>query len=245
MIVMDDIGFDGAAGIHVDKDHQPYALITSSDDKDVWSLTASHELLEMLVDPFGNRLVAGDSPKKDQGRVMFLVEVCDPSEAAEFGYTVNGVRVSDFYTPHFFDPVAASGVRYSYTDAITEPRKILSGGYLSWMDPTTNHWWQEYWFSGSGPSFRDLGQLSADQGSLRSQIDRLTGKETNESVNKERSVTMAAGLPCKVNNQSTQARANSWRQQIQGIIAQSTTHTAAAAATRRSAGRVRRDRSGE
>jgi len=39
MIVQDDIGFEGAAGIHLDKDGQPYALITSGDG---WSLTASH-----------------------------------------------------------------------------------------------------------------------------------------------------------------------------------------------------------
>jgi hypothetical protein len=45
----------------------------------------------MLVDPSGNRLVAGDSPKTDQGRVSFLVEVCDPSEAADFAYSANGV----------------------------------------------------------------------------------------------------------------------------------------------------------
>src|SRR5688572_8973530 len=44
MIVRDDIGFD-AAGIHLDEDGQPFALITSSDNNDVWSLTASHETL--------------------------------------------------------------------------------------------------------------------------------------------------------------------------------------------------------
>src|ERR687884_701994 len=44
MIVRDDIGQPGAAGIHLDKDGQPFALITMSDS---WSLTASHEMLEM------------------------------------------------------------------------------------------------------------------------------------------------------------------------------------------------------
>jgi hypothetical protein len=44
----------------------------------------------MLVDPSGNRTQIGDSPKSNQGRVEFLVEVCDPSEAANFGYSVNG-----------------------------------------------------------------------------------------------------------------------------------------------------------
>lgn len=95
MVVRDDIGFD-AAGIHLDQDGQPFALISAGDN---WSLTASHETLEMLVDPFGNELFAGDSPKPDQGRVEFLVEVSDPSEAAVFGYTVNGILMSDFYTP--------------------------------------------------------------------------------------------------------------------------------------------------
>jgi len=159
MIIQDDIGFD-AAGIHLDKDGQPFALISSSDDIDIWSLTASHETLEMLVDPSGNRTVAGDSPKGNQGRVMFLVEVSDPSEAAEYGYSINGVLVSDFYTPNFFDPVVSSGVRYSYTDAVREPRDVLPGGYLSWLNPQSGEWWQETWFSGNKSKFVNLGVLA-------------------------------------------------------------------------------------
>src|ERR1700681_4300216 len=96
MLVMDDIGTPGAAGVHEDKNGQPFALITASSDLDTWALTASHEALEMLVDPFGNRLVEGDSPKGDQGRVNFLVEVCDPCEASNFAYSANGILVSDF-----------------------------------------------------------------------------------------------------------------------------------------------------
>ncbi len=109
MIIRDDIGVPGAAGIHEDKDGQPFALISASSDLDTWSLTASHEAFEMLVDPSGNRVQTGDSPKPDQGRVNF-----PPCEAADFGYSVNGVLVSDFYTPNYFDPVATAGVRYSY-----------------------------------------------------------------------------------------------------------------------------------
>jgi hypothetical protein len=170
VIIRDDIGFSGAAGIHLDDDGQPFALVQFSN---TWTLTTSHEILEMVADPFGNRLVAGDSPKPGQGRVEFLVEVCDPPEAAAFSYRVNGVMVSDFYTPSYFDPLAAPGVRYSFTGAITQPRQVLKGGYLSWHDPVTNHWFQETFFTGSQPKFRDLGVLSA-AASLRSQIDRLT-----------------------------------------------------------------------
>jgi hypothetical protein len=170
LIVMDDIGVPGAAGIHLDKNGQPFALIQYSPS---WSLTASHETLELLADPFGNRLVAGPSPMEGQGRVEFLIEVCDPSEAAEFSYTVNGVMVSDFITPHYHDPAQAPGVRYSYTGAISSPREVLKGGYLSWHDPVSDHWWQVVYF-GDQPEFRDLGVLGQLTGSIRSWIDAQT-----------------------------------------------------------------------
>jgi hypothetical protein len=170
VIVRDDIKTPGAAGVHEDKNRQPFALVQFSD---AWSLTASHETLEMLADPFGNRLVAGKSPKRAQGRVNFLLEVCDPCEDQQFAYTVNGVTVSDFYTPHFFDPVAESSGRYSYTGAVKGPRTILQGGYLSWGVPETNEWFQMTWFDTAKPVFRSLGVLSGT-GSLRATIDRLT-----------------------------------------------------------------------
>jgi hypothetical protein len=227
MIIMDDIGFDGAAGIHLDKDNQPFSLITSSSDLDTWSLTASHEELEMLVDPFGNRLVAGDSPKADQDRVEFLVEVADPSEDAEFAYTVNGILVSDFYTPRFFDPIVCSGVRYSFTGAITEPRQVLRGGYLSWHDPVSDDWWQEIWFSGSAPSFRNLGPLEAKGESLRSQIDRRTQSETAKALAKGRSVAAAAGLMAAASQQARTSKADHWHEQIGEILGRRDRATAA------------------
>src|SRR5215468_8117983 len=122
VLVMENINTPGAAGIHEDKEGQPFALVEFSAG---WSLTASHETLEMLVDPFGNRLVAGQSPKPGQGRVEFLVEVCDPSEAAAFAYTINGITVSDFYSPAYFDPVVNAAVRYSFTGALKKPRQVL------------------------------------------------------------------------------------------------------------------------
>ena len=56
MIVERDIHTPGAAGVHEDRNGQPFALIAMSDS---WSLTASHEMLEMLGDPFGRRVIPG------------------------------------------------------------------------------------------------------------------------------------------------------------------------------------------
>ncbi|MGM4928948.1 hypothetical protein [Tardiphaga sp. 619_E2_N8_5] len=217
MVVRDDIGYD-AAGIHLDNDRQPFALISASSDIDHWSLTASHETLEMLVDPYGDRLIAGNSPKKDQGRVSFLVEVADPSEAAEFAYTCNNVRVSDFYTPRYFDPVAASGVRYSFMGVIKEPRQVLKGGYLSWVDPVTSHWWQQTWFGGSKPAFRDLGKLDPKAGSLRSQIDRLSTAESARA-NATKHALVGSALVKQASARSTASKARMWKSQIDQIVA--------------------------
>jgi hypothetical protein len=191
VIVMDDIHTSGAAGVHQDKNGQPYALVQSGAS---WSLTASHETLEMLTDPFGNRLVSGHSPKRGQGRVEFLVEVCDPSEDASYAYTANGVTVSDFITPAFYDPVTSPTVRYSFTGAIKAPRTILKGGYMSWHDPISDHWWQQVWF-GAKATFRDLGVLGKLEGSLRATIDHLTPVPQTQQGLKAQDPRMAAFRP--------------------------------------------------
>jgi hypothetical protein len=217
MIVKTDIDTPGAAGVHLDKDGQPLALITMSDS---WSLTASHELLEMLCDPFGNRLVPGGSPKPDQGRVEFLVEVSDPSEADKFGYTVNDILVSDFYTPQFFDPVRAEGVRYSFTGAITKPRTILRGGYVSWHDPVSNHWWQQTWFGGSAPKFRDIGVFDAAAGTaLRSWVDGQTDHPGIDAGLKKSNATLRTAVALgEATTQSASAKADAWREQIDALV---------------------------
>jgi hypothetical protein len=211
-----DIDFPGAAGIHLDKDGQPFALVEYSE---TWSLTASHELLEMLADPFGNRLIAGQSLKPDQGRVEYLVEVCDPSESNVYGYSVNGVLVSDFYTPSFFDPVAAAGVRYSFTSAITKPREVLPGGYISWHDPVSNHWWQQTYF-GAQPSFADLGVFEQQAMSLRAFVDARTEiPELVHGVEEMSPTLVSARASATTSASSTDAKAESWREQIQAIKA--------------------------
>jgi hypothetical protein len=220
LIVETDIKTQGAAGVHEDKNGQPFALIAMSDS---WSLTASHETLEMLADPFGKRVIPGKSPKPDQGRVEFLVEVCDPCEGDAFAYTVNDILVSDFITPHFYDPKQADGVRYSFTGAITEPRQILQDGYISWRDPVSNHWWQETWF-GQRKAFTDLGAFDAKTGSLRAWIDAQTEHPgIDQGLPKSNAVLESAVKLGQQTAESTSSRAAAWREQIAAIKASRTT----------------------
>lgn len=213
VIVRDDINVDGAAGVHEDDQGQPFALVQYSPG---WSLTASHEVCEMLVDPRGVRMVAGPSPKPGQHRVNFLVEVCDPSEDEKFGYTVNGVLVSDFYTQHYFDPVTVPGMRYSFTGAIQQPRQVLRGGYLSWHDPQSDHWFQQVFF-GSKPVFRDLGRLTQSARSIRRQIYDVTPEAYKVRKPGKSRALMASGNFGQAVEGGAQ-RAKRLRSQIQGLV---------------------------
>jgi hypothetical protein len=231
-IVQNEVRVPNASGIHLDRNGQPYSLVNADDDINRWSLTASHEALEMLVDPFGSQLVAGDSPKPDQGRVQFMVEVSDPSEAAANAYTVNGVLVSDFYTPNFFDPIKSPGVRYSFTGSLTEPRQIIKGGYLSWVDPVSNHLWQQTWFDGPEPIFVDQGPATGIGQSLRSIIDRVSMLDTEQAIAPAREAALTAGIAMRVIDQSTVANAQTLRADIEQILGVDPKLAAAAPATR-------------
>ncbi|MDO3644150.1 hypothetical protein [Mucilaginibacter sp. L3T2-6] len=166
VVIKDNIHQAGAGGYHSKRHNQPFALIQAGND---WVLSTGHEVLEMLIDPWGNQTVAADSLKPGQGRVMYLLEACDPCEAGQFAYTINGITVSDFITPNYHDPVASASVRYSFTGSIKKPREVLPGGYLSWFDPESQQIWQAI-NRGNGLEFRDLG-TSPGGFSLRHYVD--------------------------------------------------------------------------
>lgn len=129
--LVDALESDEVAGIHLTANsRQPLALVSAAG---TWPMTVSHETLEMIADPYGNRLVAAAHPLEPAQRVLYLVEICDPCLSRY--YTVNGLPVSDFYTPRYFDPVRVDSVRYSFTGALGRPLEILEGGYLTWIDP--------------------------------------------------------------------------------------------------------------
>lgn len=174
VVLRDDINAPNAAGYHTDDRGQPFALVQVDAN---WPLTASHETLEMLADPFGNRTVAGSPPPQSPGpisgfeRVIYLAEVCDPCEADQFAYEVNGVKVSDFITPHYYDPGGTTGAQYSFRGSLRAPHTVLEGGYVSFGNPLDNHWYQIVVASGQ-VQVRDLGVITSTNGkSLRELVD--------------------------------------------------------------------------
>ena len=171
----------GEGGVHLDKHNQPYSLVIAKPGSNDWTIDASHETLEMLVDPFGNRLqtsrsinIVGNGVQDGTGEFNYLVEACDPCEADTCAYSIQGVAVSDFITPHFYDPVTTSGTRYSFTGALKAPRQLLPGGYISYIDLAQDRWQQILWVDpDKAPTYRDLGP-AVKVSSLRAWVDGKT-----------------------------------------------------------------------
>jgi hypothetical protein len=165
--LIDDFERDQLSGLHLNTfTRQPFALVQASD---AWSVTLSHEIIEMIIDPFGNRLIAAAHPFDTEVRVKYLLEVCDPCQA--IWYPVNGVPVSDFYTPRYLDPVGVSSSRYSFTGAIERPQQILEGGYVSWIDPADSGLYQLAAGATEPVLVADIMQLARSSVPLRTIVD--------------------------------------------------------------------------
>lgn len=93
-----------------------------------WTVTVSHELVEMLVDQTASLVydlgtnAAGES-------VGVAWEACDPVEADRDGYTIDGVQVSDFITPNWF--LRGSPGPYDWARRLSKPLTLRPGGYAS------------------------------------------------------------------------------------------------------------------
>jgi hypothetical protein len=173
-------------GFHMTRHNQPYAKVIVTPGSEEWAVDASHETIEMLVDPNGNRLqtsnsieIANDKIQDGTGRFEYLVEACDPCEADAYTYMIDGIAVSDFITPHFYDPDVTPDARYSFTGAVEHPRQVLPGGYISWVDPATNEMQQILWVDPNQPPvLRNLGPATGV--SLRLFIECQTYHKSRE-----------------------------------------------------------------
>ncbi len=102
----------------------------------IWSITLSHELLELLADPEINLSAMS-------GNNIWAYEICDPCEADALGYAVIGVMVSDFVTPAWFSPTTKVKGPFDFQKKISQPLQVVAGGYAQYLDLTKPDGWHQ------------------------------------------------------------------------------------------------------
>jgi hypothetical protein len=159
LIILDDSDQQGALGYHeTTSQGLPIGYVFAKTTINAglsWTVTLSHECLEMLSDPDINLTCFVES---GNGGTLFALENCDAVEEDSLGYTIAvpqppdsagnpvppvNVLVSDFVFPSWFQSFQPAGTQFDYMKKITAPFQLLPGGYIGqYQVPGGNGWTQ-------------------------------------------------------------------------------------------------------
>ena len=140
----DKSNVDAALGYH-DKNHRgiPFGFVftkIAEELKEDWTVTLSHEALELVGDPEVNLLVAGPHPSKRNRDVFHWYEMCDAVQAEI--YEIDGIKVSNFLLPLYFTGGDERGGRNDFLGRSYNRKTLRSfgvnpGGYVGFFNPRT------------------------------------------------------------------------------------------------------------
>jgi hypothetical protein len=137
LVILDDADQANAVGYHdLTPDGLPLGKVFARTDAECghrWTVTASHELLEMVADPWMDRCCLSVTSGHSQ---ILAYEVCDACEDDGFGYAIGDSLVSDFVLPSWFH-ANSTAASYDFCGHLQAPLQLLPGGYIGVYDPAT------------------------------------------------------------------------------------------------------------
>ena len=127
IIFLDDADEAGALAYHdLTPNGFPLSKVfvkTTIEDEGLVSVSASHELVEMLVDPAINMMCLGPNEKD-----FYCYETADPVE--ETTYKIDGIEMSNFVYPSYFEGFRKpKSTKFDHMGLVKQPFQLLKGGY--------------------------------------------------------------------------------------------------------------------
>lgn len=130
-----------------DRNHRgiPYGFVfvqLSAELGEAWSVTLSHEALEMVADPENNLYVLGPDPDNPKLNVFHWFEMCDPVQAET--YEIDQIEVSNFVLPLYFTGSDEKGGRNDFLSRAYKGKTLRSfgvnpGGYSGFVNARTGN----------------------------------------------------------------------------------------------------------
>jgi hypothetical protein len=134
----------------------------AKDFRDEATLTATHEIAEMLVDPAVTLCV------QRVGFGIYSLEVADPVE--EDGFDVGGFRMTDFVYPSWYEQFHKAGsTRFDQCGKCQRPFHILASGYASILR-------QGRWHDHSGSAAKAARFAREDRNGHRTEQRKRSGR---------------------------------------------------------------------
>jgi hypothetical protein len=144
LYLWDKTDVPGALGYHDQSARGiPYGFVfTDLAEKlgEPWSVTLSHEALELIADPEVNLLVMGPHPADPNKAVFHWYEMSDAVQ--DETYEIDHVKVSNFVLPLYFTGSDEPGGRNDFLGRSHNGKSLNSfgvnpGGYIGFYDPET------------------------------------------------------------------------------------------------------------
>lgn len=132
----------GALAWHTEEGKRIYGRVFAGDCRLYnlsFSVSLGHEILEMMADPEAKKVYG-----LPDGRSAAF-EVCDPVEADEQAYEIDGIMVPNFVLPLYFSS-GQEGAKYDFRGNLSAPcPELTAGGYQmiseagSWQQLNRDH----------------------------------------------------------------------------------------------------------
>jgi hypothetical protein len=160
LYLWDKVNVEDALGYHDTNNRGiPYGFVfteLAKQLKESWTVTLSHEAIELIGDPEVNLLVAGPHPSKPKADVFYWYELCDAVQAET--YKIDGIEVSNFLLPLYFTGGDETGGRNDFLGQAHNGKTLQSfgvnpGGYIGYFNPA----------SGEHETFAQRGDKKAAQ----------------------------------------------------------------------------------
>jgi hypothetical protein len=144
LVVEDNSRYPGFTSYHtLTEEALPEVRVAVCDTRQAqreWTMAASHELLEMLANPRLN-LTIFDSADGRKGR-LYNREICDPVSSARLAYQTDGVTVSNFVYPAWFESFRTPGsAQFDHRGHVNAPFEVAPGSYVNFCEVTKSSGW--------------------------------------------------------------------------------------------------------
>jgi hypothetical protein len=143
IVILDNSDLGSALGYHdLTTQGLPLGKVfvqTAKNSGQNWTVLFSHEVLEMLSDPFINLTALAPTA---YGLISYAYENCDACQSDDTGYRIGDQLVSDFCLPAWFDANKFSSAGpFDHRGLMTRPFQLLAGGYAMCRNLTTGGPW--------------------------------------------------------------------------------------------------------
>ena len=154
LVFLDNADQPGALAYHeMAANGYPISLIfvkTTLDAGGLVSVSVSHELAEMLVDPPCTIMVM-----RNDGITFDSYEVADPVEGDQDGFLVEGFQMSNFVYPSWFEEFRGIGsAQFDHRHQLSAPFTLTANGYRSFFNSKTQQWDQQFGSAQKAEAFK-------------------------------------------------------------------------------------------